>query len=414
MQGLETALLFGVLLQALGEVGLSSAWLRGTEWREVAQHLKGEVAERHGVSLWTGGVPQCWPPANRPWLLTPPVPPFPVLPRDQCPELPTWNTILQGTKPSGAGVCVCVGVPCQEPRRAPAEGADSTGLRWGRGFSDSCSSTCGTHQVLTGPLRAGAFSQGISGTERPSNWPQVTPEGCERTGFSAPSIWLDSRSQEWWRCGGVGARVVGAGQPFPALTGQEGPWRWLQGLRGPPYVLPVEGQEFCGCWCWVGWTPHVHLRTKVGAQVIPGSLQGLSLCSATEGPGQSMDITPNTGMPTRVSGAARDGGCGMRLEKERKGALEGRCDRRMSLPRCIQALGATCLHLPRVLSFRHQVRGSLRAAQCQWCHLTPLAACPQRPQYPFSVTTFLRWASGVKAAEGSVSASPAPAQRIPG
>lgn len=214
---------------------------------------------------------------------------------------------------------------------------------------------------------------------------------------------------------GVGARVAGAGQPFPALTDQEGPWGWLQGLRGPPYVLAVEGQELCGWWCWVGWTPHVHLRTKVGAQVIPGSLQGHSLCPATEGPGQSMDITPDTGMPTRVSGAARDGGCGMRLEEERTGALEGRCDRRMSLPRCIQALGATCLHLPRVLGFQHQVRGSLRAAQCQWCHLTPLAACPQSPQYPFSVTTFLRrWASGVKAAEGSVSASPAPAQRIPG
>lgn len=153
---------------------------------------------------------------------------------------------------------------------------------------------------------------------------------------------------------------------------------------GPPYVLSVEGQELCGCWCWVGWTPRVHLRTEVGAQVIPGSLQGLSLYPATEGPGQSMDITPDTGMPSRVSGATRDGGCGMRLEEERTGALEGRWDRRMSLPRCIQALGATCLRLPRVLGFQHQVRGSLRAAQCQWCHLTPLAACPQRPQHIFS------------------------------
>lgn len=163
-----------VLLQALGEVGLSSAWLRGTEWREVAQHLKGEVAERHGVSLWTGGVPQCWPPANRPWLLTPPVPPFPVLPRDQCPELPTWNTILQGTKPSGAGACVWA-CPAKSPEEHQQREQTARACGGGGGSLTAAPAphTCGTHQVLTGPLRAGAFSQGISGTERPSNWSQV-------------------------------------------------------------------------------------------------------------------------------------------------------------------------------------------------------------------------------------------------
>ena len=127
--------------------------------------------------------------------------------------------------------CVCVGVPCQEPRRAPAEGADSTGLRWGRGFSDSCSSTCGTHQVLTGPLRAGAFSQGISGTERPSNWPQVTPEGCERTGFSAPSIWLHSRSREWRRCGGSWSKSGGGRAAFSCSHRSGGT---LGVVTGPP------------------------------------------------------------------------------------------------------------------------------------------------------------------------------------
>ena len=108
----------------------------------------------------------------------------------------------------------------------------------------------------------------------------------------------------------------------------------------------------------------------------------------------------------------------MRLEEERRaGGLEGRWDRGDVMSQVHPGPGSRVLVL-RVLGFQHQVRGSHRAAQCQWCHLTPLAgwlaACPQRRQHPFSVTTFLRWTSSLKAAEGSVSASPAPTQRIPG
>lgn len=214
MQGLETALLFGLLLQALGDVGLSCAWLRGTGWWEAAPHLKGEVAETWSLPV-DGGVPQCWPPANRPWLLTPPVPPFPVLPRDQCPELPTWNTILQGTKPSCAGACMCL---CEHalPRahKSPSRGNLGRGSKHygpavGLGGSLIVQRPLQhlTHVGLTKfsqGLRAGAFvvavfSQGTPGTERPSNWPQVTRMSKSR--IFCPFHWLDSRNGEWWRCG---------------------------------------------------------------------------------------------------------------------------------------------------------------------------------------------------------------------
>lgn len=99
----------------------------------------------------------------------------------------------------------------------------------------------------------------------------------------------------------------------------------------------------------------------------------------------------------------------MRLEEERRraGALEGRWDRGDVMSQVHPGPGSRMLAL-RVLGFQHQVRGSHRAAQCQWCHLTPLAGwlpvCPQRPQHPFSVTTFLtRCTSSLKAAEGCLS-----------
>ena len=184
-------------------------------------------------------------------------------------------------------------------------------------------------------------------------------------------------------------------------------------------MLPMEGQELCGCWFWVGGTPRVHLRTEVGAQVIPGSLQGLCVQQPrVQGRVWTSHLIEECPPEPAATLDARDGGCGMRLEEERRvGALEGRWDRGMSRPRCIQALGAACLCQG---SWASSVKSEDHAGQHSASGVTShlwLAACPQRPQHPFSVTTFLRrWASGLKAAEDSVSASPAPApaQRIPG
>ena len=270
MQGLETALLFGVLLQALGDVGLSCAWLQGTGWWEAAQHLKGEVAERHGVSLWTGGVPQCWPPANRPWLLTPPVPPFPVLPWDQCLELPTWNTILQETKHSGAGTCMYLhGHALPRAQKSTSRGNLGRGSRQhgpavGVGGSLIVQPPL-QHLIHVGltkfsqdlteqvPFVVAVLSQGIPGTERPSNWPQVTLEGCER-GFSAPSIWLDSRSGEWWRCGGVGARAVGQGSLFLLSHVRRGPGGGHRGSEDLPMCSLWRVRSCLGA--GAGWGGH--------------------------------------------------------------------------------------------------------------------------------------------------------------
>ena len=93
-------------------------------------------------------------------------------------------------------------------------------------------------------------------------------------------------------------------------------------------MLPVEGQELSGCWCWVGWTPRVHVRTEVGAQVIPGSLQGLCVQEPrVQGRVWTSHLIEECPLEPAATLDARDGGCGMRLEEERRraGALEGRC-----------------------------------------------------------------------------------------
>ena len=90
----------------------------------------------------------------------------------------------------------------------------------------------------------------------------------------------------------------------------------------------------------------MHVRTEVGAQVIPGSLQGLCVQEPrVQGRVWTSHLIEECPPEPAATLDARDGGCGMRLEEERRraGALEGRWDRGMSCPRCIQALGAACL-----------------------------------------------------------------------
>lgn len=80
--------------------------------------------------------------------------------------------------------------------------------------------------------------------------------------------------QEWW----------GQGSLFLLSHVMRDPGGGHRGSEDLPivWVLVLGGMDT---------TCAVHVRTEMGAQVIPGSLQGLSLCPATMGPGQSMDIT---------------------------------------------------------------------------------------------------------------------------
>ena len=167
-QGLEMALLFGVLLQALGDVGLSCAWLRGTGWWEAAQHLKREVAE-----TWSLPVDRGCPPvlaSSQQALVADP----------SCPTLPSpplgpvsgtahleHNTAGNQTFRRRGVHVFAWACPAKSPeehqQREPGPREhEAWACGGGGGFSDSAAPTPaphtrGTHQVLTRPHRTGAI-----------------------------------------------------------------------------------------------------------------------------------------------------------------------------------------------------------------------------------------------------------------
>lgn len=171
-------------------------------------HLKGEVAETWSLPV-DRGVPQCWPPANRPWLLTPPVPPFQSSPGTSVQNCPLGTQYCREPNPQVQGhACVCVSMPCQEPIRAPAEatwaeGANITGLRWGVGGSlivqrpAPAPHTCGTqpssHKASEQVLLLLQFSHREPQAQRPSNWPQGHKDVKEQDFLPLPLAGL----QEW-------------------------------------------------------------------------------------------------------------------------------------------------------------------------------------------------------------------------